>query len=188
MSLKHNPAFFGLYEQLAAIYGLLDRKQDAQAAKEKSLKAWRLPFIVPDVTNIMVLVPIIDKQATDRYADGLTKAGYLGKLSDYYKILKDRRLTGEEIRRLVSGREITVYKYRKTRWVDHTENGKVNYAGIAGKWWVEDDKLCYRMEKGRGKDLNDCGEIYRNPDASPGLDKQYLHVKDWGIAALTISD
>ena len=136
----------------------------------------------------MYLVPNIDRQAADRYADGLAKAGYLGKLSDYYKILEDRRLIGEEIRRLVSGREITVYEYRKTKWVDHTENGKVNYAGKGGNWWVEDDKLCYRMEKGRGKDLNDCGEIYRNPEASPGSDKQYLHVKDWGIAALTTQE
>jgi tetratricopeptide (TPR) repeat protein len=187
-AIKHNPTFFGRYEQLAAIYGLLDRKQEAEAAYEKSLKAWRLPYIVPDVTNIMVLVPIKDRQVADRYADGLAKAGYLGKPSDYHKILEDKRLTGEEIRRLVSGHEITVYEYRKTKWVDHKENGRLNYAGGGGNWWIEGDMLCYRMEKGRGKGLNDCGEIYRNPDALTGSKSQYLHVKDYIIAALTTKE
>jgi len=184
-AIKHNPTFFGRYEQLAAIYGLLDRKQEAEAGYEKSLKAWRVPYIVPDVTNIMVLVPIKDRKVADRYADGLAKAGYLGKPSDYHKILEDRRLTGEVIRRLVSGNEITVYDYRKTKWVDHKENGRLNYAGMGGNWWIEGDMLCYRMEKGRGKGPNDCGESYRNPDALTGSKSQYLHVKDYIIAALS---
>ncbi len=45
--------------------------------------------------------------------------------------------------------------------------------------------LCYQREIGSVKDLKDCGEVYRNPDAPPGPKKQYLHVKDYGIYALT---
>ena len=37
----------------------------------------------------------------------------------------------------------------------------------------------------RLKGLDNCGEIYRNPDSVPDSGKQYLYVKDYFIAALT---
>jgi len=59
-AIKHNPTFFGRYEQLAAIYGLLDRKQEAEAAYEKSLKAWRLPYIYTSkITSSLLSQPRI---------------------------------------------------------------------------------------------------------------------------------
>jgi len=57
-----------------------------------------------------------------------------------------------------------------------------------GKWWIEGAMLCYQMESGKLKGLDDCGEIFRNPDASPGSEKQYLHVKDYLIAALSTGE
>jgi hypothetical protein len=40
------------------------------------------------------------------------------------------------------------------------------------------------MESGTVKGLNDCGEIYQNPDSLPGSEKQYLYVTDYSIIAL----
>jgi hypothetical protein len=57
-----------------------------------------------------------------------------------------------------------------------------------GKWWIEGDMLCYQLESGKLKGLNDCGEIYRNTDAVPGSKKQYFHVKDYIIAALSTGE
>jgi len=54
-ALKHNPTIIGHYERLAVIYALLGRNQDAHAAYEKNLKAYRRPFIAPDVSYIMSL-------------------------------------------------------------------------------------------------------------------------------------
>ena len=184
-SLKHNPTFVGRYEMLAVIYALLGRNQDAQVAYDLNLKTHRLPFIAPDVNYVMSLFLIKDRQVSDRYAEGLAKAGFPGQPSDYYKIIKENRLTGEEIRNLVSGHEITVYEHWRTVWADHSEDGNLVYRAKKGKWWIEGDMLCYEMKKGRGKDLKDCGEIYRNPDALLGSEKQYLHVKDYTIAAIT---
>jgi hypothetical protein len=45
--------------------------------------------------------------------------------------------------------------------------------------------LCYQLESGPLEGLNDCGEIYRNPDSLPGSKEQFLYVKDYSIAALT---
>ncbi len=103
---------------------------------------------------------------------------------------EENRLTGEEIRNLVSGQEIAVFEFSRTFWIDHSENGRLMNISRAreGTWWIEDDMLCYQMESGKLKDLIDCGEIYRNTDALSGSKKQYLHVKDYIIAALTTEE
>ncbi len=186
-AINHNPSILSRYELLSAIYGLLGRKQDAQAAYDKSLKAWSIGFVPADLNYIMSFFLVKDRQVADRYAEGLVKAGWPGQPSEYYKIYEENRLTGDEIRNLVSGREITVYQYTRELWITHHENGRlVNLSrAMEGTWWIEGDMLCYQMESGKLKGLDDCGEIYRNPDASPGSEKQYLHVKDYLIAALS---
>jgi len=189
-ALKLNPTIFGRYESLAAIYALLGRDQDARAAYKKGLEAWGLQSIPAELTTLMSLFPVRDRQVADRYADGLVKAGFMGQPSQYYKIQEKNRLTGEEIRNLVSGQEITVNEIKQTFWFDHSDNGRLLNISWAkeGKWWIENDTLCYQMESGRLKGLNDCGEIYRNTDALPGSKKQYFHVKDYIIAAFTMSE
>ena len=189
-AIKLNPTIFGRYEMLSAIYALLDRNQDAQAAYDKSLKAWALQRIPADLTTLMSFFLVKDPKVADLYADGLVKAGFPGQPSEYYKITEKNRLTGEEIRNLVSGQEITVYEINQVFWIDHSVNGRLMNISWAreGKWWIESDMLCYKMESGKLKGLNDCGEIYRNPDSLPGSEKQYLHVKDYTIAALTAKE
>ena len=187
-SIKHNPAIVGRYEGLSSIYALMGRNQDAKAAYEKSLKAWSFGNFPADLTTIMSSFLIKDRRSAERYADGLIKAGWQGEPSGYYKIFDENRLTGAEILNLVSEREITVDEFGKTFWINHAENGRfIDISRVKeGDWWVEGDTLCYRLESGRDKGLNDCGEVYRNPDSRSGSKKQYLHVKDYGIAALTI--
>ena len=130
----------------------------------------------------------------DRYAEGLVKAGWPGPPSQYYKIYEENRLNGKEIRNFVSGKQITVDEFGKTFWVDHNEKGRFKDISRLrdGNWWIEDDMLCYKVEYNpaekhlpRLKGLDNCGEIYRNPDPLPGLEKQYLYVRDYSIAALT---
>jgi len=181
-AIDHNPTIMGHYESLSAIYAHLGRNQDAQAAHDKSLKAWDLGIFPADLTTIMSSFLVKDRQVVERYADGLLKAGWLGKPSEYYKIYEENRLTGEEIRNLVLGQEITIDVFGRTYWIDHNENNRFKDLSRlqAGKWWVEDDMLCYNLDSLRLdtesaenifptiKGLNDCGEIYRNPDSLPG--------------------
>ena len=67
-----------------------------------------------------------DRQVADRYADGLVKAGWPGQPSEYYKIYEENRLTGDEIRNLVSGQEITVYEFSRAFWIDHQRKRQVS--------------------------------------------------------------
>ena len=186
-AIDHNPTIAGHYESLSAIYALLGRNEDAQVAHDESLKAWDFGRFPADLTTIMSSFLVKDRQVADRYADGLIKAGWLGSPSEYYKIYEENRLTGEEIRNLVLGQEITIYEFDRIYWIDHSVKGRAKDISRLreGKWWIEDDMLCYQMESGTVKGLNDCGEIYQNPDSSPGSEKQYLYVKDYCIAALT---
>jgi hypothetical protein len=108
-------------------------------------------------------------------------------------------LSGEEIQNLVLGQEITMDEFGRTYWVDHSRKGILRDLSRLreGKWWIEGDMLCYKLDSYKLysesvenifptiKGLNDCGEIYRNPDRLPGSSKQYLYVKDYSIAALT---
>jgi len=189
-AIDHNPTIAGRYERLSAIYALLGRNQDAQAAHDKSLKEWKFGLFPADLTTIMSSFLVKDRQVADRYADGLIKAGWLGKPSEYYKIYEENRLTGDEIRNLVVGQEITIHEYDRIYWIDHHKNGRLKDISRVreGKWWIEGDMLCHQMESGTIKGLNDCGEIYRNPDSLPGSEKQYLYVRDYGIAALTANE
>lgn len=186
-AIDHNPTIAGRYESLSAIYALLGRIQDAQVAHDESLKAWDFGRFPADLTTIMSSFLVKDRQVADRYADGLIKAGWLGSPSEYYKIFEENRLTGEEIRNLVLGQEITIHEFDRIYWIDHSIKGRAKDISRLreGKWWIEDDMLCYQMESGTVKDLKDCGEIYQNPDSSPGSEKQYLYVTDFSIIALT---
>jgi len=189
-AIDHNPTIAGHYESLSAIYALLGRNQDAQAAHDESLKAWNLGYFSANLTTVMIFFLVKDRQVADRYADGLVKAGWPGKPSEYYKIYEKNRMTGDEIRNLVEGQEITIHEYDRIYWIDHHKNGRVKDISRVreGKWWIEGDMLCHQMESGTIKGLNDCGEIYRNPDSLPGSEKQYLYVRDYGIAALTANE
>jgi TolB-like protein len=185
-AIDHNPTIAGRYESLSAIYALLGRIQDAQVAHDESLKAWDFGRFPANLTTIMSSFLVKDRQVADRYADGLIKAGWLGNPSEYYKIYEENRLTGEEIRNLVSGQEITIHEFDRIYWIDHSVKGRAKDISRLreGKWWIEDDMLCYQMESGTVKGLNDCGEIYQNPDSLPGSEKQYLYVTDYSIIAL----
>ena len=188
-SLKHNPAVIGRYQGLSSIYAHLGRKQDASKAYSESLKAWSFCDFPSDLTTVMTSVLVKDRNFTDRYAEGLVKAGWSGKSFDYYKINEEHILTGERIQELISGQEITVDEFGQTFWINHSADGRfVDISRVTeGKWWVEEKMLCYQLASGKNYGLNDCGEIYRNSDATPESGKQYLHVKDYTIAALTVN-
>ena len=201
-AINHNPTITGHYERLSAIYALLGRSQDAQRAYDKSLKAWDQQRFPANLTTIMSSFLIKDPKVAARYADGLVKAGWRGSPSEYYKIYEENRLTGEEIQSLVLGQEITMDEFGRTYWIDHSKKGILRDLSRLreGKWWIEGDMLCYKLDSYKMysesveyifaniKGLNDCGEIYRNPDRLPGSSKQYLHVKDYSIVALTTEE
>jgi tetratricopeptide (TPR) repeat protein len=100
--LKYNPkAGFG-YLTLAMLYAQVGRDQEARAMLDKGTKG--LPAALKNVRFIMARLPLKDLQVMERFAEGYVKAGLQGEPSGFYKISKENRLTGEEIRELFIGR------------------------------------------------------------------------------------
>jgi hypothetical protein len=134
----------------------------------------------------MHLVPLKNPEVTERLADGLIKAGMRGKPSGYYKILEENKLTGEEIRKLVFGRETrTDCTNVGVDYVNRTEDGKFMHVGYGpGKSRIVDDMLCDKWDS-RFKGLEYCGTVFHNPEGSSDTDDEYIYVTDFQFCKLS---
>jgi TolB-like protein/class 3 adenylate cyclase/tetratricopeptide (TPR) repeat protein len=192
-AIKHNPDLVNeksIYQGrgsiiLAAAYGHLGRLEEAQDAGSKMVR--------PDFTR---LIPFMYSKDAVRLANGLIKAGSSDPARDsqglsdtriYYKLFNENKLTGEEIRALVFGREVLM----RTRggWVDRagfirrSKDGEATYLDQWGRWadsgksWIEGDMLCDQWEKSyEGQKI--CYAVFRNLDFAPGDPDKFLYLID----------
>jgi len=148
--LTHKPEFdiFTL-PFLAAAYSHLGRDMEAQVA----LKNFTVKYLNLNLREYMALAgKFRDPEVRERFASGLLKAGMPGEPSGYYKIYEKNRLTGKELKKLISGIDI-------------------------GKWWIESDMLCSKW-----KLFDDsCFPVFRNPDGTPKGKDEYLLINFIGI-------
>ena len=134
----------------------------------------------------MYIFPVKELSVLERIAEGYLKAGMPGEPSGYYKISKENKLTGKEIRELFFGRKVTgkAFMTGKQWWVERAKDGKAIIDGgegsDRGKSWIEDDMLCDQWNN-LYDGLKDCWPIYRNPEGSPENFDEYLGVPDYGI-------
>jgi len=125
--------------------------------------------------------PWKDLQVEERLAEGFLKAGLPGEPSGFYKISKENRLTGKQIRKLVFGRKVTGFDLRigKQWWIERTKDGKSTIRGgdgsDSGKSWIEDDMLCDQWDN-LYEGLKDCWPVYRNPEGTREKNDEYLGV------------
>jgi hypothetical protein len=117
----------------------------------------------------------------ERFVDGLIKAGYPAKHSDYYKIYEENRLSGEEIKKIAFGQKVVA----SDGIVDRSKDGKATYRGYLGKsdmgrCWLEGDLLCDQWQERYGGYRN-CYPVFRNPEGSRKKLDEYLAATDFGI-------
>ncbi len=165
------------------IYGIQGRNEEARTAYEIFLKSRMTP--VRNLNDILLYFPFTDPKKLERIADALIKAGAPGKLSDYYRIFKENRIKGQEVKSLLLGRKITGISMStgKQLWWEWTENGelKLDFGSFQdeGKSWVEGDVFFTKFKKMFGG-LPYGSIIYRNPDGSGASKNQYFMVTDIG--------
>ena len=87
----------------AASYALLDRNKEAENTWEIFKNGFPEGF-PPTTRSLYYLYPFKDHQVFDRLIEGLIKAGFDGDPSDYFKVEKQNRLSGQEIRELLMGK------------------------------------------------------------------------------------
>ena len=183
-AIRLNPELSGsvaLYQSI--IYGIQGRNEEARTAYEIFLKSRMSP--VRNLNDILLYFPFADPKKLDRIADALIKAGAPGKPTDYYIILKENRLNGQEVKSLLFDRKVTgtaMLTGKELRW-EWTKNGEFKFIMGSyqdkGKSWIEGDVFFIQFEKLIGG-LPYGTIIYRNPDGSRESKNQYLMVSDIG--------
>ena len=179
-----NPEFSGSVAlSQSIIYGIQGRNEEARTAYEIFLKSRQSP--VRNLNDILLYFPFTEHKKLDRIADALIKAGAPGKHTDYYRIFKENRIKGEEVKSLLFGCKITgtAMSTGKQLWWEWTKNGefKLDLGSFQdkGKSWVEGDVLFIQFKKLFGG-LPYGTIIYRNPDGSGETKNQYFMVSDIG--------
>lgn len=200
--LRINPELTGSAAWLISTYGLLGKEKEARAALKIYGEGRR---IEPRIRNIMYFFPFGDPSVTDRFAEGLIKAGVPGRSSEYLPAFKENRLNGEEIKRLLFGSTITGFfgNYPGGRqWqVDRGRDGGFTWRGPepnptgkneqepilsdTGKSWIEGDMICQQFQK-RFWGHEFCSTVFRNPKGTDeGMDEYFLF-QDFASVAFSL--
>jgi len=165
------------------IYGIQGRNEEARTAYEIFLKSRMYP--VRNLNDILLYFPFTDLKKLDRIAEALIKAGAPGNPTDYYRILKENLISGQEIKSLLFGRKIngTSSSTGKELWWEWAKSGEFKfmmgeYQDI-GKSWIEKDVFFIQFEK-MFSGLPYGTTIFRNPDGSRESKNQYFMVSDIG--------
>ena len=126
-----------------------------------------------------------DPKNLEPISKALIMAGAPGSPTDYYKILKENRISGQEVKSLFFGRKITgtaMSTGKEVQW-EWSKNGDFQFSmgnfQDQGKSWVEGDVTFIQYKKLFGG-LPYGVTIYKNPDGSRDSKNQYLIVSDVG--------
>ena len=138
------------------------------------------------------LSPYKNSEVFDRYIKGLIKAGYKGNPSNYYKIIEENKLNGQEIKKILFGKTSTGYVFgmKALEWVTHiSKDGEMEFSfrgrTYAGKAWIEGGNICLLREQYLGG-LKSCEGIYRNPEGDKLTKTEYFRVTDYGFFLFSV--
>ena len=188
-ALRLNPELAGSVAlSQAIIYGIQGRNEEARIAYDIFIKSRMSP--VRNLNDILLYFPFTDPKKIDRIADALIKAGAPGKPTDCYRILKENRIKGQEVKALLFGRKVTgiaMSTGKPIQW-EWAKNGDFKFTmGSSyqdmGKTWVKGDVFFIQFEKLIGG-LPYGTTIYSNPDGSRESKNQYFMVSDIGSITL----
>jgi adenylate cyclase len=165
----------------AMIYGIQGRNEEARTAYEIFLKSRMTP--VRSLKDIMPYFPFADAKQLDSFAAALIKAGVPGTLADNYRISRENRLNGQEVKSLLFGRKITgisMITGKQFLW-EFVKSGEWKFISgdfqNSGKSWVEENVFFSQSEKLFGG-LPYGATIFRNPDGSRENKNEYYMVND----------
>lgn len=122
--------------------------------------------------------------------EGLIKAGYKENPSDYYRVIDENKLTGQEIEELIFGKTIEG-TYFKIEWsVFRSKDGKTESSNSfhihhKGKSWIEGDTVCNQYES-RFDGLKYCSEVYKVSEGKNMMFNKYISLNDFMIAPFSI--
>ena len=197
-SLKYNP-LSNVFDLLASAHANLGNDNDARAAFEIEKKRWlqvsgkgeTATITKLDMQPTVYSRPFNNPEATQRFVGGLIKAGW-PEPHRYYEVYRKNKLTGEEVRALVTGRTQVLSGFAGGGWTQKFgQDGKVTYQGFGmkdtGKFWIEDDQCCVAYDK-MMVGLPLCLDLYSNPSGTFEKKDEYIQVNDFGMYPVSYVD
>jgi len=138
------------------------------------------------------LIPFKNSEVFDRIIEGLIKAGYKGNPSNYYKLKKENKLTGQEIQELIFGKKIEGTYFYIPWSVTTNKSGEVEYANKyygnhKGNSWIEGDTVCNQYES-LFDGLKHCSEIYKTSEGDNMTSSKYLLLNDGMLSSFSIKE
>jgi TolB-like protein/class 3 adenylate cyclase len=188
-ALTDKPNVFVFNSVLAVAYAQLGREKEAQAALDKYFQGLGRSV---SLQGAMYFWQFKNPDVYYRFAEGFSKAGIPGDYNKIYRIAEEKKLSGEQIKTLVSGQKITGISpwSGKQWWIKHNEDGSALYrfssGEFNGKSWIENDWLCFEWQKLR-KGLVDCTSMFKNPKGTTEKMNEYLMVTDYGIFPYSVT-
>ena len=193
-AIENDPATAIYRRLLAATYGKLSKKTEANKAWRKYRKSWKRRDGQFWIAAAVQFYPFQDREILKHLADGFEVAGGVERPpSRFLKLDAETRLSGEEIGALVFGHTIKGQDYwtgdawLQKRTLDRKVTSKevgttrtavesVGEVEVVGDSWIEGDRLCDRWP-GAEVDLTICVTIFRDPDSG---ENNYYMVTDTG--------
>jgi hypothetical protein len=128
----------------------------------------------------------------------LIKSGLKGDPSNYYKLIKENKLSGNEIKGLLINKKIGgKLKISKLEWsISISNKGECEYKRVyggkyrktnKGKCWVDEDALCFQFES-LFDGLKYCTEIYKNTEGNKNELNEYLYLTDFWLLPFSIME
>jgi len=184
-AIRLNPELSGFALYQAMIYGIQGRNEEARTAYEIFLKRRMSP--VRSLKDIILYFPFADPKKMDGVAEALIKAGVPGTLADNYRISRENRLNGQEIKSLLFGRKITGTSATGEQfWAEYGKSGEFkDIRGTnqnTGKSWVDGDVFFIQSKNFGGIPVG--LTIFRNPDGSKENKNEYYMVS--GLGGITL--
>jgi len=190
--LTLNPGLTNFAAYAAASFAFLDRIKEAENAWKIFVEGLQKE-IVPTTEFFYYAFPFEDTKIFDHLVNGLIKAGFDGDPSDYHKVNKENRLSGQAIRELLFGKTALGLIVGFEMYTHRSDTGKLEMSipmfGISdmGESWIEGDMVCNQFDN-TYDGVKFCQDVYSNPEGNYKDKDQYLQVSDAIIFSFSIKE
>ena len=138
------------------------------------------------------LIPFKNSEVFDRIIEGLIKAGYKGNPSNYYKLKKENKLTGQEIQELIFGKKIEGTYFNVPWSLTMNKDAESEYAikyygNHKGKSWIEGDTVCNQYES-LFDGLKYCSDVYKTSEGDNMKSGKHLLLTDFMLSPFSIEE
>ena len=190
--LTLNPALTNYSSFEAASHAFLGDIKKAKDAWYSFVEGFPIKSYL-STKHLYYFFPFKDHKIFDHFIEGLNKAGFEGNQSDYYKVEKINRLSGQKIKELLFGKIVTSYDILllefSYQWTLIGDLELTYYSGVVekGKSRIEGDSICHQFEYFYDG-IKACMDVYYITQGNDVAKNQFLSIDDSWLSTISIKE